>query len=297
MHGEKRPVDSRIAALAARQQGVVARRQLEATGLGKGAIDHRVSAGRLHPVFRGVYAVGHRRLTRRGWFMAAVLACGYGAVLSHFSAAELLGVGRSRSGIHVTTPNRNLHGQKGIVLHRARALRPEHRTTIDGIPVTTVPRLLADLAGTLDKTGLKRVWQEAQRRKLLDVEAVKPLASQPRRGIGNLNALIDEAEDAPDTKTEFEHRFHDFIRARDIPAPAYNVAIGPYVVDALWPGAKLVVELDSRAYHWHRAEEDAERHADLLVAGYLPYHVTWKALTRRPDALESRLRRLLRTVG
>jgi hypothetical protein len=155
-------------------------------------------------------------------------------------------VGRSRSGIHVTTPNRNLHGQKGIVLHRARALRPEHRTTIDGIPVTTVPRLLADLAGTLDKTGLKRVWQEAQRRKLLDVEAVKPLASQPRRGIGNLNALIDEAEDAPDTKTEFEHRFHDFIVERGIPRPVYNAAVGPYVVDALWPDAKLVVELDSR---------------------------------------------------
>jgi very-short-patch-repair endonuclease len=255
-----------------------------------------VAAGRLHPIFRAVYAVGHRRLTRRGWFMAAVLACGDGAVLSHFSAAELLGLGRSRSGIHVTTPNRNLHGQKGIIVHRARALLPEHCVTVDGIPVTTVPRLLADLAGTLDQTGLKRIWQDAQRQSLLDVKAVVPLVSQPRKGIGKLGALIDEAEDAPDTRTEFEHRFHDFIVERDVPRPVYNAAIGPYVVDALWPDAKLVVELDSRAFHWHRAEEDAERHADLLVAGYLPYHVTWKALTRRPDALERRIRRLLRTT-
>jgi very-short-patch-repair endonuclease len=166
---------------------------------------------------------------------------------------------------------------------------------VDGIPVTTVPRLLADLAGTLDATGLKRVWHEADRQGILDVEAVKPLASQPRRGIRNLRALIEAAEDTPDTKTEFEHRFHDLICANpDIPQPVYNVALHGYVVDAAWLTRGLVVELHSRAYHWHRTEEDADRAGDLLAYGYRTYAVTWKALTRTPDLVAYRIRQMLR---
>jgi hypothetical protein len=173
-------------------------------------------------------------------------------------------------------------------------LLPEHVTTVDGIPVTTVPRVLADLAGTLDKQQLKRVWQEAQRQGLLDVNAVKPLARQPRRGIAKLNALIDDAEDVPDTKSEFEHRFHDFITERpDIPRPAYNVALHGYVVDAAWLNRGLVVELDSRGFHWHRTEEDTDRAADLLTHDYRTYHLTWKALTRTPETVAARLRILL----
>jgi hypothetical protein len=109
-----------------------------------------------------------------------------------------------------------------------------------------------------------------------------------------LTALIEEAEDAPDTKTEFEHRFHDFITERpDIPRPSYNVALHGYVVDALWPDERFIVELQSRGFHWHRTEEDADRAADLLTHGYRTYPVTWKALTRTPDTVADRLRTLL----
>jgi very-short-patch-repair endonuclease len=287
------PVDVEIAELAVRQHGAVALRQLIALGLSRQAVAKRVAAGRLHPVYRGVYAVGHRRLTRNGRFMAAVLACGDGALLSHLSAAELYGFRRSGTTIHITSPTRSRHGVPGIRLHQPRQLAPEHRTTIDGIPVTTVPRLLADLAATLDHHDLKRVWQEAQRRQLLDVKAIRPLTTQPRKGISKLSALIQDHEDAPDTKTEFEHRFHDFITERDIPKPAYNVVLHGYVVDALYRHERLVIELDSRAYHWHRAEEDHDRDAELLTHGYRTYRITWRALTRSPDKVERRIRRML----
>jgi hypothetical protein len=284
-----------LAALAERQHGVVALWQVVALGLEKRAVMHRVAAGRLHRVFRGVYAVGHKRLIKRGWWMAAVLACGEGALLSHLSGAELLNLRQSGNIIDVTSPTRSRHGLHGIRLHQPRFIAPEHRTIVDGIPVTTVPRLLADLAGTLDATGLKRVWHEADRQGILDVEAVKPLASQPRRGIRNLRALIEAAEDTPDTKTEFEHRFHDLICANpDIPQPVYNVALHGYVVDAAWLTRGLVVELHSRAYHWHRTEEDADRAGDLLAYGYRTYAVTWKALTRTPDLVAYRIRQMLR---
>jgi hypothetical protein len=242
---------------------VVELTQLVALGMTESGVRKRVAAGRLHRVFRGVYAVGHRRLTKHGLWMAAVLASGDGAVLSHLSAGELLNLRRSGNIIHVTSPTRSRKGLKGIRLHQPRVLLPEHVTTVDGIPVTSVPRVLADLAGTLDKQQLKRVWQEAQRQGLLDVNAVKPLARQPRRGIAKLNALIDDAEDVPDTKSEFEHRFHDFITDRpDIPRPAYNVALHGYVVDAAWLSQGLV-------------------------------YVTWKALTRTPETVAARLRILL----
>lgn len=294
MFPEYRPVDVAIATLAAQQHGVVALVQLVALGLTESAVRKRVASGRLHRVYRGVYAVGHRRLTKRGRWMAAVLACGDDAVLSHLSAGELFNVRRSGGIVDVTSTTRSRHGVPGIRLHQPRALAPEHRTIVDGIPVTTVPRMLADLAGTLDAQQLKRVWQEAQRQRLLDVEAVKPLVSQPRKGIGKLRALVEEAEDAPDTHTEFEHRFHDFITDHpEIPVPAYNVALHGYVVDAVWLNERLIVELDSRAYHWHRTEEDADRAADLLSHGFPTYHLTWRALTRKPDTVAHRIRSYL----
>jgi hypothetical protein len=112
-----------------------------------------------------------------------------------------------------------------------------------------------------------------------------------------LRALIAEATDAPDTIEEFEARFADEMRRHpDIPTPIYNGLVHGYMVDAHWPGTRLIVELDSKTFHWHTREEDAERDADLLLAGYVTYRVTWRALTRTPDEVAGRIRRLLRTA-
>jgi predicted transcriptional regulator of viral defense system len=144
---QSRTRDRAIAAIAARQHGVVAHRQLTALGVGRGAIHNRTLTGRLHRVQRGVYAVGHPRLIGRGRWMAAVLAGGPSALLSHRSAAALWGLGfDAGSRIEVTVSGRGGRGRAGLALHHVRAFDPRDRTVRDGIPLTTIPRTLLDLA-------------------------------------------------------------------------------------------------------------------------------------------------------
>ena len=291
------PVDAGIAALAKRQYGVVSLAQLTSLRLTRQAVSKRDRAGRLHRIHRGVYAVGHALLTKRGWWVAAVLACGPGAVLSHTSAGELHGIVKGR-GIHVSSPTRSRHGIPGLFLHQPRGLSPHEVAVIDGIPVTSVTRTLVDLATMLDYDQLKRAFQAAQRLHLLDVSALRPYLDQPRKGIRNLRALVDNATDAPDTKGEFEDRFADFLDANpDIPKPAHNALIEGFLVDAAWIDEKLIVELDSRKFHWHRREEDVDRDAELLTQDWRTYRVTWRALTKTPETVAARLRRLLRTAS
>jgi hypothetical protein len=206
-------VDSLIAALAARQFGVVARWQLIVLGLGEKAIDHRVAIGRLHVLHLGVYAVGHPRVGRSGRLMAAALAFGDGAVLSHITGAQIWGTVKATSQMpHVTSAARSLERRPGIVLHRVRRLDPAFVTEVDGLPVTTIERVLLDLAGARDLTPLRRAWEGAQRQKLLDVDKVIWIcANSPGRRTKPLMALVAEATDAPDTRSEFEDRFTDFL--------------------------------------------------------------------------------------
>lgn len=155
------PAERAIPALAARQHGVVARKQLVALGLGRGAIAHRLAVGRLHRVHPGVYAVGHPLLAARGRWMAAVLACGRSALLSHRTAASLWGLMPTAAArTDVTTPARSRGGPPGIRIHRVRSLHPEDGATVDGIPVTSVSRTLLDLAEVLSAGRLARALEE-----------------------------------------------------------------------------------------------------------------------------------------
>src|SRR4051812_36369972 len=158
MCGMRMQADIELAALAARQHGVVCRAQLHACGLGDRAIHDRVAAGRLHRVHRGVYAVGHMALTRDGRLLAAVLACGPGAVLSHATAASVWGLRHSNAArIHVTVPSAAGRSGPAIVrLHRVATLRDEHRTRVGRLPVTTPARTLFDLAATVPRRALER---------------------------------------------------------------------------------------------------------------------------------------------
>lgn len=297
MRGKRRTVDREMAELARSQHGVVARHQLLALGLGPDAIDRRNAAGRLHALHRGVYAVGHSRVDTGGRWIAAVLACGSGALLSHRSAAALWDLAPLPAGdIDVTARRRR--ARPGIAMHGAR-VDPRDRTELDGIPVTAVARTLVDLAQVIDSRRLRRAFEQAERLQLLDLEAVSRLRerSRNRRGAKAVGRLLDERFDVPETRSELERRFLDLCRGANIPPPAVNVQIEGLEVDMVWPQQQLVVELDGFAFHHTRAafERDRARDAILQLAGYRVLRLTSRQLQTDPAAVAETVRALLDT--
>ena len=287
-----RSVDELISMLAERQHGVVARRQLVARGVGARAIDHRLKCGRLHPVHRGVYAVGHRVLSQRGRWMAAVLACGSGAVLSHRSAAALWGIRpTSRPAVEVTTPRR-LHARPGLQPHRA-VLRADEVTVLDGIPTTTPARTLLDLAATLPRRSLERALDEAEVLRLPGPHTL--LDRYPRRrGAATLRILLLTSRSPTPTRTELEEWFLTFLDDWGFDRPEVNTIIEGLEVDAVWRDARLIVELDGFATHGTRRgfERDRKRDRRLAVAGWRVIRLTWRQLSEG-EALARELRALL----
>src|SRR3954469_4771084 len=231
----------KVAELAGQQHGVVSRRQLLALGLSAPAIGRLLASGRLHPVFRGAYAVGHTALPRLGRTHAAVLACGPDAVLSHRSAAELWGLLRSsRYIIHVTVPRRT-KGQRGLKVHFATAIERDER---DRIPVTSVAQTLYDIARTEPKRQLERAWDNAERHELLDLAPLTRFTSNRA-----LRALIEEQRMPEPTRSELEDMLRDICAAAGLPIPVFNVTVAGQDVDAYWPQYEFVVELDGWEHH------------------------------------------------
>jgi predicted transcriptional regulator of viral defense system len=292
--------DHQIAALAARQHGVVARFQLTALGLDVGAIKYRLAHGRLHRLHAGVYAVGHARVTAHGRWMAAMLACGPGAVLSHHSAAalwELLPRSDTGPRAEATAPTHR-RGRRGLVIHFARRLDRRDRTTRHGIPVTTVPRTLLDLAEVLPPRELERAFEEAQRLRLLDAREIARLRrrSHGRHGLRPLARLL--AEQRPGvaaTRSELERRFLALCQEAGLPPPAVNVRLAGFEVDMLWQRQRLVVELDGHAFHHSRSafERDRIRDAALQLAGYRVVRITHRRLEGAPRATAATISALL----
>ena len=279
--------DALIAALAGRQHGVVGRAQLLAAGIESNAIKRRVQAGRLHPLYRGVYAVGHRVLSERGRWMAATLATD--GILSHRSAGALWGLRPWTGRIDVTTP-RTRAKRPGLLLHRA-ALAPDEITVRDGIPVTTPARTLVDLAGVLQRHQLQHALNEAER---LRLDAPHLERYPTKRGTRALRTLAPPAH----TRRDLEARFHTFLNDRRFPAPQTNVLIEGKEVDFAWPDRRLIVELDSWEYHRTRQafEDDRRRDRYLKARGWTIIRVTWRDLDD-PDALEAELRALALEPG
>jgi hypothetical protein len=293
MHGQsaKHPAEGAIAELAMRQHGVVARPQLVALGLGEDAIDWRVRKKGLHRVHRGVYAVGHLALTRNARFMAAVLACGEGAALSHFSAAVLWGMLDDRwTELHVTAPGRRR--VKGVVVHQA-PLEGERVRRL-GIVVTTPGRTLVDLADVVRKRRtLERAFDEAEYLRL-DWRGATPRLG--RRGSGLLaSVLAVHTPGSTRTHPGLEEQFLAFLDERGFPRPEVNVHVEGYECDFVWRDQRLIVETDGAAAHGtHRARErDPVRDADLQIAGWRVIRITSLRLLRQPEAVEEQLRRLL----
>ena len=276
-------LDSMIAGLAGRQHGVVSRGQLLAIGLSADQIDRRVRAGRLHPLYRGVYAVGHRVLSRKGHWMAAVLACGDGAVLSHRDAATLWGIRASAaSRIDVTVPSRGGRaGRSRLRLHRVRL--PAEETTIrDGIPVTTLPRTLLDLAAVVPGDALKKATKEAERLRLFDLAEVnRTLHGNTRRpGCRALRTALATYEEPAFTRSDLEGLMLALCERHRLPKPLVNTTVAGYEVDFLWSEPGLIVETDGRQDHLtrHAFEEDRARDVRLTVLGYRVLRFTHRQL-------------------
>jgi very-short-patch-repair endonuclease len=294
-------LDRELAALAARQHGVVSLTQLRELGLSERGAQSRAERGALHRVHRGVYAVGHRLLTSDGARMAAVLACGPGAVLSHRSAAAAWGLRpSSRACAEVTTTHRGRGGRPGIEVRHVRSLVFADVDELRGVPITAVARTLVDLAGVLSADALERAVHEAEVLRFLDAAAVRDAADRApnRRGSGRLRAAL-EAGDPGDTRSRLEERFLALCRCGRLPRPRLNVHVALFdrliEVDALWRPERLVVELDGRAAHrTARAfEADRRRDAALAAEGYVVLRLTWKRLAQEPDAVVRELRTIL----
>ena len=282
--------DRLIGELATRQHGVVSRRQLLAAGVGATAIAHRLDAGRLHPVHRGVYTVGHRVLGARGRWLAAVLACGDGAALSHQSAGAAWRIQppQGQPAIHVTAPRGAGRKRSGIHAHRDR-LHTDDTTTLAAIRITTPSRTLVDLAATSrSDRQIEQALDEARYLGLLDPPALDAAMARASRGVRALDRVLGH-HDAGTTRTRsnLEEAFLALIRSTALPPPVANATVGRMTVDFLWPEQRLVVETDGHAYHDtpRRRRRDARRDALLRRWRYQVIRVAEADMRERPLAV------------
>jgi very-short-patch-repair endonuclease len=285
-----------VARLAGRQHGVVARRQLEAIGLSASAVGRWATEGRLHRVHRGVYAVGHPVLTVNGRRMAAVLAAGPGAALSHASAAALWEI-RATSATRIDVSVRSVAGRgkrPGVRIHRAAQLRGDEITVQQGIRVTTVARTLFDLAATLSPRALERALDEAEINQLYDRTSLDALARTHagERGARALAQALDDDADPTLTDSELEELMLALCREHDLPRPKSRAWVAGLRVDFLFPASRLVVETDGYRYHRTRRafERDRERDAILARAGHRTLRFTHRQLTREPGLVGATIR-------
>jgi len=293
-------VDRAIAALTGRQHGVIARSQLVELGLGRGAIAGRIERERLHVLHRRVYAVGHRALTRRGAWMAAILVAD-GAVLSHRSAAALWGIlGTERRNVEITVP-RHVRPRPRIDVHEG-PLPPDEVTTDNAISVTTPARSLLDVAAVVSSHHLERAATEAEIHRLGSPTSLAALVARypTRTGTKTIRRLLNARDIGRNiTKHQLELRFLAFLDAHRLPRPRINATVDvppkPREVDCLWPDHRLIAELDGFAAHGTRTafEEDRDRDRALLVAGYRVTRITWRQIAEDEEALADALRSLL----
>jgi very-short-patch-repair endonuclease len=287
--------------LAARQHGVVARSQLLEIGYGVDAIRHRVATGRLHPVRRGVYAVGRAQLTRYGRWTAAVLACGPEAVLSHESAAALWEIAGEHPGpISVSLPVHGRSRPPGLRVHRRATLAGRDLTEHHGIPVTSPIRTLIDLATVLDSSRLEAAVNAADKRELVDPEVLREalgdFAGQP--GVQRLRTVLDRRTFTL-TDSELERRFLPIAMSAGLPLPLTGQRLHGFKVDFFWPELGLVVETDGLRYHRTAAQQTRDRRRDQVhaAAGLTPLRFSHAQVRYEPAHVQRTLTSVARRLA
>lgn len=284
--------DARLAELATGQHGVVSTRQLARLGFSSSGVGRAVERGRLRRVYRGVYLVGHGRFDWHCRCMAAVLAA-EPAVASHFSAAWLWGLLKSRpETIHVTA-SAGSHGRRGFVLHHA-PLAAADRTERDGIPVTALGRTYLDLAAVSALDRLERFLERGEELQIFDLRAVDQALERARGHPGGRplrRALAIYRDDPALVRSGVEERFRELIRTSGLPMPAANYTVAGMELDAYWERERFAVELDVFATHGSRGafERDRLREDDLQLLGIEAIRITGARLEREPAAVVRRV--------
>ena len=292
--------DATIHQLAARQHGVVARGQLLEAGIPIHAIDNRVRNGRLVPLHRAVYRVPGPVPGRHEREIAAVLACGPSALLSHGSAAglhrlPLPGSPDGRTEVVVVQAFRRPGGT--VRVRRLTRLDPADRAVVEAVPVTSPPRTLLDLAARVRARTLEQAVAWADREGLATRSALEAVVARypETRGAAPLRALLASGRAPAFVRSEAEERFLALVRRAGLPRPRVNVILERMEVDFFWPAERLVVEVDGRAHHAHddAFERDRRRDAALTAAGYRVMRATWRQVSRHPETVLVTLARAL----
>lgn len=287
--GSSRELQERQAALAARQHGVVTRSQLMGLGFSPGAIARRVQGGQLQALHRGVYLVGPLKL-HRATEMAAALAGGPQALISHTSAACLWGMGSGGTppAVHVSVPAGGRSKRPGICFHRVAPWVHEERAVVDGVPVTSAIRTLVDIAGMVGSRELERALALAMGEGLVDGRGLAGSSHRyPRRpGMPMLLSLLRDLEGPSITRSEAERRCLELFQAAGLPRPHANVPFGPYELDLFWPDHGVAVEIDGRAYHSSRIRFEGDRRKDIWLRsrGIQVIRLTWRQITQEAVA-------------
>lgn len=294
MRPPSRTVEQEIARIAAGTHGVVTRAELLGAGVSEAGIQRRAQKGTLHPEYRGVYRVGHRAPSVEARYLAAVRACGEGTLLSGRAAAHLLRLlkGKAPPPELITPKQRRI---AGVTTRRCRHIDPRDATTVRGIPITTVPRTIVDLAAVLTLDELARACHEAgvlYRTTPAQVEAV--LARRPKSpGARNLREVLRGGVHV--TLSELERAFLALLRREGLPLPETNRRAHGRYVDCRWPKHRLIVELDSYRFHHsrHAWEQDRRREREARARGDEFRRYTYGDVFERPRLMLRELRVLL----
>jgi hypothetical protein len=287
------PPDAQVAWIAARQHGQASHAQLLAAGLSPAGIRRRAAAGWIHRQHVGVYSIGHAGLTQRARWMAAVLAGGNEAVLSHRSAGALWGICPGGETPELTVARRNRRDTPGIVVH-ANRIRPGDTLLVDGIRVTRVARTLLDLAEVLPLDQLVEAIDRATALRHLRPRLMSSMMrrSPGRRGLKPLRQalMVTRPQDVL-TRSELERRAIGLLATTNLPRPEVNVRLHGRERDLLWRPQRIVVELDGRDHH--DKEKDTRRDTDLLALGYVTVRITWRQVVNDPHWVVDRLTTVL----
>jgi very-short-patch-repair endonuclease len=269
-------------------------------GFSAGAIEHRVAKGRLHPVARGVYAVGRPGVTHSGRWMAAILACRSTAALAHCSAAELWGIGNENGMIEIVLKSSAGVRQPGVHVYRRRALREGSLVLRERIPVTNLVSTFLDLATYSELPVLERAINEADKRGLIGPEALRRgLASHPgESGVARLRGLLDRRTFRL-TDSELERRFLALVEAAGMALPETGRHLNGFKVDFFWPALGLVVETDGLTYHRTPAQQERDRIRDQAhtAAGFTQLRFTHAQVRFEPDHVLATLVATARGLG